>query len=185
MTSKLSNIKSSIGRYVFERKLNHLTRNKRLINLNDAKSVVIVYNVINQDLFTQIKLLVKELTTRNRQVMALGFVNRNSIPNYCVAANSGYYFDLKDLNWFGAPKNDYIKEFIKKEFDILIDLTLEDNFVTQFIAGLSRSKFKVGRYSPNHEQYYDLMIDIKKNSTIEEFIENVIHYLLVLKPRQA
>jgi len=160
-----------------------LQRNRKLVNLNEAKSVVIVYTVINQDLFRKIKTLVKELTTRNRQVMALGFVNRNSIPNYCVAANSGYYFDIRDLNWYGAPKNNYIKEVIKKEFDILIDLTMEDEFVTQFISGLSRSKFKVARYSKKHELHYDLMISLQNNSNVDELIDQVVHYLLVLKEK--
>jgi len=179
----ITNIKQSVGEYVFNRRLEKMQRNRKLINLNEARTVVIVYDVINQDLFRKIKTLVRELSTRDRQVMALGFVNRNSIPNYCVAANSGYYFDLRDLNWFGAPKNDYIKEFIKKEFDILIDLTMDDIFVTRYISGLSRSKFKVGRYNPGKEPFYDLMIDLKKNSNIDEFIEHAIHYLLVLKAR--
>lgn len=177
----ISEIKQSAGKYIFYRKLNNLKRNKKLVNLNEAKAVGIVYNVTNQEIFRKVKLLIKDLTTTKRQVMAVGFVNKKSIPNYCVAAYSGYYFDQKDLNWFGGPKNDYIKEFINKEWDILIDLTMEDVFAIQFISGLSKSRFKVGRYSESHKKYYDLMIKVNNSLSIDAFIEQILHYLLILK----
>ena len=70
-----------------------------------------------------------------------------------------------------------------KEFDILIDLTLEDVFVLQYVTGLSRSKLKVGRYSKIHENYFDLMISLKGSTTMEEYIDHVLHYLLILKQK--
>ena len=179
----ISEIKQSAGKYIFYRKLKNLKRNKKLVNLNEAKTVGIVYNVTNQEIFKKVKLLIKDLTTAKRQVMAIGFVNRKSIPDYCIAAYSGYYFDQKDLNWFGGPKNNYIKEFINKEFDILIDLTLEDVFVIQFISGLSKSRLKVGRYSENHIKYYDLMIKVNNSLSLDIFIEQILHYLLILKSK--
>lgn len=179
MANIASYIKSYVGELVLNQRLKRLRRDKRVINLNEAKTVGIVYNVSDQKVFNTIKILVKELTTQKRQVMAIGFVNRKSIPNYCIAANSGYYFNQRDINWFGGPKNDYIKEFINKEFDILIDLNVDDEYVLRHISGLSRSKFKVGSYSKIHEKYFDLMIDFN-SSKIEEFIEQVLYYLLVL-----
>ena len=151
MSSVVLHMKERVGKFLFKSRLKQLKRKKQLVNLNQARTICIAYNVTSQAAFRTVKTMVKELTTKQRQVMALGFINRKSIPNYCVAANSGYYFNLRDLNWYGGPKNDYIKELINKEFDILIDLTLEDVFVLQYVSGLSRSKLKVGRYSKTHE----------------------------------
>lgn len=183
MSSVVTNMKESVGKFLFKNRLKQLRRRKQLVNLNQAKTICIAYNVTSQAAFRTVKTMVKELTTKQRQVMALGFINRKSIPNYCVAANSGYYFNQRDLNWYGGPKNDYIKELINKEFDILIDLTLEDVFVLQYVTGLSRSKLKVGRYSKTHENYFDLMISLKKTATLEEFIDHVLHYLIILKSK--
>lgn len=180
MSNIISHIKSVAAEFVLDQQIKKLKRNKRVINLDEAKTVGIVYNVSDQKVFKTIKILVKELTTQKRQVMAMGFVNRNSIPNYCIAANSGYYFNQRDLNWYGGPKNDYVKEFINKEFDILIDLNMDDEYVLRYISGLSRSKFKVGSYSKTHEKYFDMMIDFISASKIEEFIEQVLYYLLML-----
>jgi hypothetical protein len=185
MAGFFDNIKRSIANYVLNKKLGKLKREKKLVNLHHAVNIGILYNVTSQTTFQIVKTLVKDLTTRQRQVMALGFVNRKSIPNYCIAANSGYHFNLRDLNWYGAPKNDYIHEFINKEFDILIDLSLDDVFVFNYISGLSRSKFKVGRHNDNYLDCFDLMIKMEPNASLEAFIEQVVHYLVIFKPGES
>jgi hypothetical protein len=181
----ISNIKRSAGKFILDKKLMHLRRERKLVNLHSAKTIGIVYHVSNQIVFDKVKGLVKELTSRQRQVMALGFVNRKTIPNYCVAANSGYYFSLSDLNWYGAPRNAYITEFINTEFDILIDLSLEKHFVLEYVTSLSRSKFKVGRQNEQGPDCFDMMIKMDAGASVEALIEQLIHYLVIIKPSAA
>jgi hypothetical protein len=182
MAGFIASIKSSTGNYFLGKRIRSLRRSKKLINLHSAEAIGIVYTVSSQEVFDMVKRLVKELTSRQRQVMALGFVNRKTIPNYCIAANSGYHFSLTDLNWYGAPRNAYIAEFMNKEFDILIDLNLENYFVTNYITSLSKAKFKVGRQDDGLQESLDMMIKMKPDATVEAFIEQIIHYLVVLKP---
>jgi hypothetical protein len=179
----LSGIKQTVGNFLLNKNLSRLERDKKLVSFSDARNIGIVYLVSNQGVFNKVKLLIRKLNSPYRQVMALGFVNRDSIPDYCVAANSGYYFDKKDLNWYGAPNNDYIKEFINKEFDIIIDLTLEDVYVLQYIVALSKSKLKVGRFSKSMEKYYDLMIKNNNNTLSDEYIDQILYYLDILKSK--
>ncbi len=179
----ISGIKKRVGNIILDRNISRLERTKKLISLSDARNIGIVYLVSNQGIFNKVKLLIRKLNSPYRQVMALGFVDRDSIPDYCVAANSGYYFDKKDLNWYGAPKNDYIKEFINKEFDVIIDLTLEDVFVLQYIIALSKSKLKVGRFSKSMVKHYDLMIKNDKKALSDEYIDQILHYLNILKSK--
>jgi len=177
----VANIKSSWGQIVLYSKTKKLKRNKCLINLNNAKTIGIIYELTDEASFMKMKLLKKELTTPNRQIVVVGYVNRDEIPSYCIAANSGYYFNKKDLNWFGYPKNDYIAKLMNKEFDIFIDLSLEEVYAIKSISALSKSKFKVGRYSENNKKLFDLMITLKKGkSSIDELSEQIIHYLLIL-----
>ncbi len=177
----ISGIKQTIGNFVLERNISRLERDKKLVSLSDARNVGIVYLVSNQGIFNKVKLLIRKLNSPYRQVVALGFVNRDSIPDYCVAANSGYYFDKKDLNWYGAPKNDYVKEFLNKEFDVIIDLTLEDVYVLQYIIALSKSKLKVGRFSKSMQKHYDLMIKNDNDVLSDEYIDQILYYLNILK----
>ena len=182
--SIVSNIKRRWGRVVLHARAKKLKRNKRLVNLNKAETIGIVYELTDQAIFRKIKLLKKELTTPNRQIVVVGFVNHDEIPNYCIAANSGYYFNIKDLNWYGFPKNDYIAKFVNKEFDIFIDLSLDELFPLRSISALSRSKFKVGRFGNNNKEVFDLMIKLKKGKySFDELSEQIVHYLLILNSK--
>ncbi|MBM3436466.1 MAG: hypothetical protein FJY07_09660 [Bacteroidetes bacterium] len=181
----IAGFRRGAGKYILNKKLAHFKREKKLINLHSATTIGIVYTVPGQEVFNTVKKLVKDLTSRQRQVMALGFVNRKSIPNYCIAAGSGYHFSLSDLNWYGAPRNAYIAEFINTEFDVLIDLNLESTYVLNYITSLSKAKFKVGRHDEGLQPSLDMMIKMDAGASTEAFIEQIIHYLVIIKPNAA
>jgi hypothetical protein len=185
MPGLIHSIKSQVGEFILKSRMNKIQRNKKLVNLDEAVTIGIVYKVNNEKLFNTVKDLTKVLTTGKKQVLALGFVDRNDIPNYCVAANAGYYYTRKDLNWWGGPKSDYLKTFLDKEFDILIDLTLEDVYINRYIMALSKSKFKVGGHLRVNEQVLDMMIKMDKNANEEDYILQFLHYLRMFKSKTS
>jgi hypothetical protein len=134
-------------------------------------------------MFNSVKRLIKDLSNDKRQVLALGYVDDDTIPDYCVAAYSGYYFNRKALNWYNGPKPDYIHTFIQKEYDILIDLSNSRDYIVKYIVALSNARFKVGRQRRGFSNHYDLMLRMKKSASYREFIEQAIHYLTVLKSK--
>lgn len=176
-----SKIQEITGEIVLSRRYSQITRDKAVVNLLEAKSIGLVYKVTDEKLFNAVKRLIKDLTNDKRQVMALGFVDDDTIPDYCVAAFSGYYFNRKALNWYKAPRSDYIIAFINKEYDILIDLSTSNDYILKYIVALSRAKFKVGRQRRGFEKYYDLMLRMKRSASLNEFVDNAVHYLTVLK----
>ena len=181
MAGIFENIKSTYGKWILKSQFGKVSRHKSLVNLDEAKNIGIVYKVNSEREFNAVKDLTKALTTTKKQVLAIGFVDRNEIPNYCVAANAGFYFSRKDINWFGGPKSDYIKTFINKEFDILIDLTLENVFINRYISSLSRSRFKVGPELGFNQDFLDMMIKMDNNTREEEYILQILHYLRMFK----
>ena len=176
-------IQEIAGEVVLQRKAAGMKREKTVVNLLEARSVGLVYKVTDERLFNAVKRLIKELTNDKRQVMALGFVDDDTIPDYCVAAYSGYYFNRKALNWYKAPKSDYIHTFISKEYDILIDLSSSYDYIIKYIVALSQARFKVGRQRRGFSNYYDLMLRMKKSDSYQDYIEQAIHYLTVLKSK--
>ncbi len=181
MAGIISKIGEAYGNWVLKRQIHKRTRDKQLVNLDEARHIGIVYKVNSEREFNAVKDLTKALTTTKKQVLAIGFVDRNDIPNYCVAANAGYYFSRKDINWFGGPKADYIKTFIDKEFDILIDLTLENVYINRYITSLSKSRFKVGPELDFNQSFLDMMIKMDKNTKEEEYILQILNYLRMFK----
>ncbi len=184
MAGFINNIKLNTGSFLLKRNFNRSIRNRILVNLNLAESVVIICQINSEEQFKQLNALVKELTTNRRKVMLIGFVNDKGIPDYCVVAGPGYYFSQQDLNWLGIPKNDYILKFIEKDLDILMDLTRNDNFTTKYIVALSKAKLKTGQQSNAKEPYLDVMIDMDNSHSMNDFITQTLHYLTLLKNRQ-
>lgn len=181
--SIISNIKLFLAKFVLKNKLKSLKRNKQLVNLEEAKTIGVVYVVSSERTFKIIKELIKTLSGPQRQVLIIGYVNRKEIPSYCVAANSGYYFNKNELNWLGIPKNDYLKKFIDQDIDILIDLSQDDIFVLDYITSLSKAKFKIGQYTEEYTNRFDFMIKAQKDISFESFIDQILHYSMILKSK--
>jgi hypothetical protein len=99
------------------------------------------------------------------------------------------------LNWYFKPEEYSVKEFVKKQFDILIDLNLEEHLAVRFVLAESASKFKTGRYCFIEPNYYDLMISLPEDTkvvdgveekleinTLELLIKQTEYYLKMINP---
>ena len=154
-----------------------------MVNLNDARTLGLVFQVKDEKEYRKVKDFIEHISYGHRKVLTLGFVDGKGIPSWCVEANSGYFFDRQSLNWWKGPKNDYLVKFLEKDFDLLIDLTRNDDFTTRYLVGMSKAKFKAGLRRPLSESYLDLMIELKKEAPMEELTKQLIHYLSLLKSK--
>ena len=184
MAGFIDQIKLNTGSFLLNRKFKRSNRKRELINLNLAENIGIICHINSEEQFKLLNKLAKELTSNRRKVLLVGFVNDKEIPDYCVVAGPGYYFTQQDINWFGIPKNDYILKFMEKDLDILLDLTRDDNFTTQYIVALSKAKLKTGQQSIKKEPFLDVMIKMDNSHSMNDFITQTLHYLTLLKNRQ-
>jgi len=174
-------IRIKIGRYHLTREQQRLDRTLRLRNLENAKKIGILYSLDDVPDYDKISQFVSELQHDHKDVRALGFVKNKSLVNRFLPKLSFDFFSVKDISWFYKPLHSKLKDFIEKEFDLLIDLSVTENFPLKYIAGLSHSFCKIGRFSEENLNYYDLMIDIKSSSTLEDYLGQVRHYLTIIK----
>ena len=174
--------KIKIASFVLNKKIKKIARTKQVINLNSAKTIGIVFNNKNQKSNDIIKEFVNFLSQKNIQVYIVEFINKKiKTDNY---VKKGFnYFSLNDLNWYYKPKSIIVDEFINKELDILIDLSLDSScYPIQYIDALSKAKFKVGKFYET-QNYFDFMINIDKNNDLSFFIEQIKHYLTMINSR--
>ena len=75
-----------------------------------------------------------------------------AIRSYYAETHS---FFSTDLNWWGIPKPEKIRDFIETDFDLLLCIAREPNFYLEYILTLSKAKFKIGS-SVNEENPFDL-----------------------------
>jgi len=111
----------------------------------------------------------------------LGYVKSKSLIQRFLPKLSYDFFSRKDISWFYRPIHNKVKDFMEKDFDLLIDLNLADSFALKYIAGLSKAICRVGRFSEDNILYYDLMIDVKPATTLDEYLYQIRHYLTIIK----
>lgn len=169
-----------VGEYFFKSDMAKVTRKMQIANLKNAKNIGLVYDATDETKYPTICTFVKYLQEQDKTVKAIGFINYMIIPHYCFPKLSYDYFNRKNLNWYYKPTSSFITDFLNNEFDILIDLNLNNAFPLKYITGLSIAKYKIGRYSEEYKQLYDFMITTKDDVTLKEYINHVVHYLSVI-----
>ncbi|GAB4297342.1 MAG: hypothetical protein Kow0068_21570 [Marinilabiliales bacterium] len=175
------NIKSKIAYAILNNKIKKITRQKGTFNLENAKSIGILFNARNIAYYNSAREFFNYLKNKRIDIWSLGYTEDPDVIeaySYQIGMN---HFTKKSLNWYKKPKGNNIDQFINKELDILIDLSLIDFFPIHYIVGLSKAKMKVGIYQ-EHSKYYDLMIDIGDNKNLDFYIEQLKHYLSIIKP---
>jgi len=180
VASFIKNIKENIGRWVLNNHLKKSYRNPQFINYDKAKTIGVIFNATHQDTYEIARKYIKTLSEKDIIIKALGFVDSQEILDFYQKSIYFEYFSRKNLNWYNKPNNPNTKEFIDTPFDILIDLSLIEDFPIQYIVALSKARFKVGCVKET-ENYYDFMIRLDKNHQLQYFIEQLDHYFEMIK----
>ncbi len=172
-------IRSRLGNSILKRKLRHYRRVKSLFSFETSQIIGVVFKTDTQGDFEIVKNFLHFLTEQNNKVVALCFVDYKKVPDYYFLRKGFNFFSRRDLNIFFLPKTQFILDFIEKPFDMLIDLSIDNNFPLYFISSLSKAKFKIGKLQNEHN-CFDVMIDTSKDNTVQSLIEQIKHYVPVL-----
>jgi hypothetical protein len=173
-------IRAMIGNYFLKEEVQKTVRERKMTNLKDARKIGVMYTLDDVPDYEVVSEFVSGLQRDHKEVKALGFVKNKTLVSRFLPKLCYDFFSGKDLNWFFKPVNTNVRDFIEKEFDILIDLSLKDNLPLKFISGFSQAHCRVGRVSVANSICYDVMIDLKRSLTLQEYIAQIIHYLTVI-----
>lgn len=156
-------------------------REVQSMGLEPARSIGIIFNARDERTFKQIREFTDKLRGGGlRSVRALGFVPKGEVASFLQSSQDFDFFTREDFNWYYKPQGRKVVGFVSEEFDILIDLRINKFIPLLFIVGLSRAKFKVGRFDKGYKDFYDLMIDVDGNTELPYLIEQVLKYLQML-----
>ncbi|MFH1321756.1 MAG: hypothetical protein ABII90_14045 [Bacteroidota bacterium] len=178
------NLRINIGRYLLKKEITYVIRNRAVHNFDSAHRIGVLYDATNRRTYDRVKDFVQYLKEKKKQVVSLGFINSND-PNQLPKTQLEYrYFTKKELNWCFEPKSIEVKNFIQEDYDVLIDLCIDKCFPIRYICGLSKAKFKVGPSGENSMVYYDLILNIEKRKTLENYIIHLKHYLSIINKKE-
>ncbi|MFO8235656.1 MAG: hypothetical protein R6U04_09660 [Bacteroidales bacterium] len=172
----IKNIREKIGNWFLKRKLKSLKRKKIVCNLEKANTAGVLFTHAENSNFEIINEFLRYLNEKNIKIFVLGYIHSNQIPEELKKYQKINFILKKDFNFFYKPKNHIIHSFIEKEFDLLIDISMQSYFPVKVINNLSRARFKAGKEN-NEGKDYDLMISLKRHQGLRFFIEQIKHYL--------
>ncbi|MBK8227892.1 MAG: hypothetical protein IPK70_12060 [Flavobacteriales bacterium] len=154
-------------------------------NIALSRKVAIVYVVEDEAAHNQVRNYVKRLKEELglSNIMALGYSDQKVMPHFLHAKLNFEAICLKDLNWYRIPQGNTVQNFMAEEYEIIIDLTLEDRLPIQYILAKSRARFKVGRWSESNKKIHDMMIDMAGSRSLPQLIQQVHHYLLMVNSK--
>jgi hypothetical protein len=173
-------IRKRIGQYYFKKEYARQERQCQMTNFNDAKKIGILYTVDEVVDYEWIESFVSQLQGEQKEVKALGFVKNKNLVQRFLPRLSFDFFTKRDLTWFYKPIHQHVSDFIEKEFDILIDLSKQDSFPLKYISGVSNALCRVGKFSEENTDYYDVMIDVKPTMSPDDYLGNIRHYLTII-----
>jgi hypothetical protein len=176
----MGRIRNFLARLSYRKDAAGLLHPRIMTNLAESRTIGILYIVNDVPDFELVEGFVGRLQKEHKEVKALGYVRNRNLINRFLPRLSYDFFSRKDVTWYYKPLHDKVKDFTDKEFDILIDLNLQDFYPLKYLSGLSKARCRVGKYSEDNMEYYDLMIEPRPDIPMNEYIEQIHHYLTVI-----
>jgi len=168
----------SIKNYFREKALNAVSTasSKRKVegrNFETTKimGVVLPFRSDMDNVMNRIKTIAKE---NKIETTFLIYFPQDKLPETAFPTPSRIIFSNKECNWYGKPNDQDINNFIKRKFDILIDLSPEVWFPLQYTSAASCANFKIGRIDEEINPYDFLLLGSK---TEDNFIKDLELYL--------
>jgi hypothetical protein len=181
--SFLSGIKKAMGRQSLKGLVSVMRRNREVKSLNDSTTVGILFDPTENDDYVLVKKYVDYLKDMKKKVKALGFYDLKDIPASTYSKLEFDYFSQKDLNWQLKPSGVIVENFIKEEYDILIDLNTKEHFPLFYISSLSHARYKVGATDAKDTSIYDMLIGTGTEKGVKPLLRNIDTYLLMLNKK--
>ena len=174
-----NNLIQKITNFILDRKLSKLSRNKMVRNLDNSTTALILTDYLNSKDKEIVKDFIRFLRNLEIDVLEVSYYNKKNSPEVSDFKDQ-LILTSKDFNMLGFAKSSSIDIFLSRPFNLLIDLSMVKYPQITGIVAISKADFKIGLV-PVPQKYYDFMIDLGKDRNMKKYIDQVIHYLRILK----
>ena len=159
--------------------LKSLKRKPQVISYDRARSIAILFAAGEDGPPLFLKRLIKHFRSDGKAAVALGYTSNLADP--AKVTKEIQLCNRKDFFCHAKPKALFLRDFVVRDCDILIDLTASDNMQMKLIAAASNAKFKAGAHHPDFLAIFDLNIKVSDDCGDEELASHIVHYLKLIK----
>jgi hypothetical protein len=175
-------IRLNIGKGILSKKITRTKRNMFYSDFRLVKKIGIVWDASSTEDFPGLSRFYQKMHERSIEVYIIGYFPGKNLPDQYTAIRYLTCVRKKEINFFYQPVSSETNKFISTRFDILIDINFKKRFPLQYISSLSNAGFKVGLYESDPiNAPFNLMIDLKNPIDIENYLNEVVHYLEMIK----
>lgn len=172
------NIRLKIGKAILTKKMARTKRKMYYSNISKVQNIGIAWDASKPDDFACLSRFYQKMHERNIKVKILCYFPGKNLPDQYTAIRYLTCIRKKEINFFSYPVSSETNTFISNRFDILIDINFKKLFPLQYISSLSNAGFKVGLFeSETMDTPFDLMMEIKNPVDVENYLNQIIHYL--------
>lgn len=156
-------------------------RTKKFRNFNDICKILILFESDWLERHLQVKQLIRELQEEGKDVVAWGYVNK--ADRQTPILRDFRVFGKKEINWFERPQSDVLTDFMRDEYDVLIDLTIHPVLPLRYMALYAKADCKIGKSQPDMQNYlHDLMISLPEEQEDAAYLfDQIKHYLQTIQ----
>jgi hypothetical protein len=170
-------LRKRLYQYFLKKELRHHKPKRGIISMAEAKEIGIILDATDPTITKLVNQFADSIRSPYRKVFIMAFYD---YPKPAINLNFPHFY-RKQLNFFMEPQGYLVEEFIDKRFDILINAFLKDSPPLEYIAALSQARYRIGPYKTDKMYCSDVMIDIKAHQGIDYYLEQVKHYLYMIK----
>ncbi len=161
------------------KRVSKVKRNRRFINISEAKTIGILWDVENVDDLSAISDFILQMSERGIKTEVLAFYGGKELPDKLTALRYLNCLKREDYSFFYIPETREAEPFIRPGFDILIEISFRDVFPLRYVSSLSESRFKIGAGFNGDEirKHDDMLIVAGRNRNVREYLKQVVVYL--------
>ncbi|MBV5314036.1 MAG: hypothetical protein JZU47_12115 [Prolixibacteraceae bacterium] len=162
-------LKSKIANRMLSSKLSSVIREKKVFNLESAKSAGVLWEIDQKESFDRLE---TKLRLAGLSVDSICYASSKK----AVLPENIKGFTRKQTSWSEIPNSDLAEDFTRLKFDILIDLTGQKYFPIVYLTALSEAAFKIG-FAGRSTNYFDLNIEFNEQPETDQLADQILYYL--------
>ena len=166
------------------REMKNAPREKKIDNIDEVKTITGHWNIITITHWNILYHFAKVMESQGKKVSIMALLPKDQEIGFVITHQATYICRSKtDFNFWGIPSGESIREFVDKQYDLLIDTFGEENFFSQYIALRTTASLKVAYATPADDpsEIFDLIIRGEGQLELKDFFNHVIEYLGMIK----
>lgn len=174
-------LKSAFLKHRLQKEAAQVSRQKLLIPWEEVRTIGIMYDVPEETDYVRFTSYLGQLQSEKKELKTLGLTTSKVPPHYCYPRLAFDYFGPREINWYGKPGGPKVADFIRNDFDVMVNLSLSGNGVYDYIAAVSSARLKCGLYREDAVNWYDFMIRMRTPDHPEDLMDQIITWLKNIK----